>query len=95
LDHLPIIGFVDMIPGEHQDDFGIILLDGVDILEDRIGRPFIPAVADSPLGGERNDEAPAFGVINVPAMEDMTFERQGLVLGEKSDPPQSRIQAVG
>jgi hypothetical protein len=61
------------------------LLDGVDVLENGIGGPLVPVVGDPSLRGKRDDVSAAFGVEDIPAVKDMSFQGQGFVLSEQGD----------
>ncbi len=92
---LAVIGVVDVVARKHEDGLRVFLLDGVDILEHRVGRALVPVVADPALGGQGDDEVAALGVEDVPAVEDVALEGQGLVLGQKGDPAQAGVEGVG
>jgi hypothetical protein len=49
-----------MIPGKNQNNIGIFLLNGIDVLENSIGCAFIPVLTKPALGRQRNNIFIAF-----------------------------------
>ncbi len=95
LEELPVVRSVDVVARKDQDGLGILLLDGVDVLEDGVGGALVPVVADPALSGEGDDEVAALGVEDVPAVGDVAVERERLVLGQEGDPAEPGVEGVG
>ena len=95
LHHLAVIHFVDVIAGEDEDVLGLLGADGINVLVNGVGCALIPLVADPLHGGKDFDELSDFAAEDVPALADVTVQRQGFVLGEDVNAAQVRVEAVG
>jgi hypothetical protein len=83
-----------MVPRENQNDVLFVLLECVDILEDSIGRPLVPALIQSLLGRDQADKLPQWAAEDIPSLPNMTTERNRLVLGENVDFANIRVHAI-
>ena len=59
-DQLRVVHLVDVITGQHDDVFGPLFFDRVDVLIDGIGGPLIPVFVDPLLGWDHVDELAEF-----------------------------------
>ena len=85
-----------LLLGEHQHQIGMVQLDQIEVLVDRIGRTLIPTLVDPLL--RRHDVgklAQLAAEIPLPAHVDVPVETHRLVLGQHEDLAQPTIQAVG
>ena len=91
-----VVHLVDVVAGEDQDDVGLVVLDHVDVAQDRVGRPAIPlgdlAALDVRL--EELDAAPVPVEVPRPAETDVVVQRAGVVLGQDDDVVDVRVDAV-
>ena len=91
--HLPHVHLVDMVGAEDQDRVGAVLLDEVDVLEDRVGGAAVPALPHAHLrrhdGYERIEAAAV-----APGALDVLRQRLRLVLGQHVDRPDARVRHV-
>ena len=91
-----VVHLVDVVAGEDEDRVRRIVLDHVDVLEDRVGCPAIP-LGDAAAGDIRLEELHAALVaveIPRPAETDMVVQRARVVLGQDNDVVDVRIDAV-
>ena len=96
LQHELVIHLVDMIAGQHDDVFGRMAGDDVDVLEHRIGRAFIPVEFVDALGGRENVEALVpLGPHEVPGALHVPDERVRLVLRRHPNPPDAAVDGIG
>ncbi len=80
LQHRFVIHLVDMIASQQHDEFRIIALDDVDVLEDRVGGATIPVLLGNTLTGWQNVETlVALGAKKTPAALQMADQAMGLV----------------
>src|SRR6266550_3910676 len=93
LEHAAVIHFVDVIPGEDEDEFGALAADGVDVLVDGVGGALIPLLRDAHLRREDLDVIAEAGE-GRPAGADVAVQAEGLVLGEDENAAEIRIDAV-
>ncbi len=81
LNHLHIIHLVNVIAREDQGIAGHVLLEGIDVLEDCIGRALIPAIPDALLCRDVIDElSHGIGKEREPALLDVAVQGVGFVL---------------
>ena len=81
--HLHVVHLVDVVAREDQGIAGHVLLEGIDVLEDCIGRTLIPAVPDALLCRYVIDElSHGIGKEGEPALLDVAVQGVGFVLGE-------------
>ena len=93
VDHLAEVHAVDVVGADDDDDVGLLVVDEVEALQDRVGRAREPALAEPLLRGHRGD----VGVqqpVHAPRLRDVPVEAVRLVLGEHDDLPQTRVQQV-
>ena len=85
LDHLLGIHPVDVVGAEHDDVLGLLVVDQVQRLEDRIGATGVPAGSEPLLRRDRRD---VFAVEPrwPPGLRDVAVERVRLVLREHAQP---------
>ena len=55
VDHLAEVHAVHVVGADHDDDVGLLVVDQVQALQDRVGRPAEPALAEPLLRGHRGD----------------------------------------
>ena len=91
-----IVHLVDMVAGEDDDESRRGHLEGVDVLENRIGGAEIPTLVDALLRRENVEElAEVTTEIAVPTEHEVPIEAHGLVLREHLHPTQPAVDAVG
>ena len=96
LQHRFVIHLVDVIAGQQHDEFRIVALDDVDVLEHRVGGAAIPVILGNALTRRQNVETlVALGAEKAPAALQMADQAMGLVLGRHGDAPDARVQRVG
>ena len=96
LEHQFIIHLVHMVARQDDHIFRRIAFDDVDILEDRVGRAFIPLAFRHALAGGQDVEAfIAFRAKEVPAALEMPDQRMRLVLGRNADAPDAAVERIG
>ena len=71
-----------------------LLLDRVDVLVDRVGRPRVPLLLAAVVRRAHADELLQAARQEVPAEADVLVQRARLVLGQDEDPPEPRVDAV-
>ena len=85
-----------MIPGEDHDEPGRRHLQGIDVLEDRIGGPEIPTLVDPLLGWKDVEKLTEFSAEEpIPTQHQVPVEAHGFVLGEHLHPTEAAVDAVG
>jgi len=94
LDHLPGVHPVDVVGPEHDDVVGLVVVDQVETLEDRVGAAGEPVRAEALLRGHRGHVV-AEDRRHPPRRGDVPVQRVGLVLGEHGDPEVAGIHQVG
>ena len=75
MEHLHIVHFVDVVPGEDEHIVRLFVVEQEQVLIDRVGGALVPFFADSLLGWNRRDIFAEFCVENVPTYADVTVER--------------------
>ena len=94
--HQFVVHLVDVVAGQDDHVFGIVVLDDVDVLVDGVGRTLIPLRLGDALAGRQDVEAlVALGPQEVPAALQMADQRMRLVLGRHADAANAGIQRVG
>ena len=66
IQHLQIVHFVDVVPGEDQDLAGAFLLEEHEVLEDGVCGAPVPAVHHDLLGGHGIDVFPQIRAHDIP-----------------------------
>ena len=94
LDHLPRVHPVDVVGAEHDDVVGLLVVDQVERLEDRVGAAGVPARAEPLLGRHRGDVVAEEGR-HPPGLRDVPVQRVRLVLGQHADPQVAGVDQVG
>ena len=94
LHHLLGIHPVDVVGTEHDDVVGILVVDQVQRLVDRVGRAGVPARAEPLLGRHRRDVFTG-KPRKPPVLRDVAVQRMRLVLRENADPQIARIDQIG
>src|SRR2546428_6508884 len=74
---------------------GLFLFKQIDVLENRIGSPTVPAAGEKLLGGNRKNEFVLIVVENIPTEADMFIHGEGTILRQNIDSAQAGIEAVG
>ena len=93
LDHLLGIHPIDVVGAEHDDVVGVLVVDQVERLQDRVGGAGVPARAEPLLGGHRRDVL-AGKPRKPPVLRDVAIQRMRLVLRENADPQISRVHQI-
>ncbi len=92
-----VVHLVDVVAGEDQHDVGGVVLDDVDVAQDRVGGAAIPlgelAALDVRL--QQLDAAAVAVEVPRPAEADVVVERARVVLGQHDDVVDVRVDAVG
>ena len=94
--HVGVVHLVDVVAGQHDDVFGVVLVDKVDVLVDGVCGALVPVgPLDLLIGGQDVDAA--VGAVEVPgfAVADVVVQLKGLILGEDTDREDARVDAVG
>ena len=99
LDVLPqhhlVVHFIDMVAGQHHDEAGVMRLDDVDVLVDRIRRADIPHALRDALARRQDVEAlVALGAEEVPAHLQMPDQAVRLVLGRDRDAADAGVDGI-
>ena len=76
-----------MIAGEHEHDLGAVLIENVEILENRIGGAAIPNLAEFLLRGHELDELAELAVEVSPAALHVPNQGLRLILRQYDDLP--------
>lgn len=92
--HLRVIHLVDMVAGQHEEEFRMFIINQEHVLIDGICGSAIPILADALLRRDGRNVFPEFGVQDVPSGADMTVERMGLVLDQDHDFAESGVEAI-
>ena len=75
VDHLLHVHPVDMVGAEHRDQFGLGVIEQVEILKDRVGGAVVPGLAQPHLGRHRGDEVVGQQPAELPAVLEMLDQR--------------------
>ena len=94
VEHLPEVHPVDVVGADHDHDVGLLVVDEVQALQDRVGGAGEPALAEPLLRRHRGDVGVEQGG-HPPGLGDVTVEAVGLVLGEDDDLSQPGVYEVG
>ena len=92
--HLLGIHPVHVVGTEHHDVVGILVVDQVHRLVDRVGAAGVPARAEPLLGGHRRDVL-AGQAGQPPVLRDVPVQRMRLVLGQHADPQIPGVDEIG
>ena len=94
-EHQGLVHPIDRVAREDQDIIGGILLDEVDVLVDRVRRPFVPIGATAPHV-RRQDRQTTARAVEVPRrpVPDILVERERLILGQHADGVDAGIDTV-
>jgi hypothetical protein len=84
---------VHVVGAEHHDVVGILVVDQIQRLIDRVGGAGVPARAEPLLGRHRGDVL-AGKPGKPPVLRNVTVQRMRLVLGENADPQVPSIHQV-
>ena len=92
-----VVHLVDVVAGEDQHDVRGVVLDDVEVAQDRVGRAAIPLRDASPgdVRLEQLDPAPVAVQVPRPAQPDVVVERPRVVLGQDDHVVDVRVHAVG
>ena len=93
LQHLLGIHPVDVVGAEHDDVVGVLVVDQVERLQDRVGGAGVPARPEALLRGNRRDVLPG-KPRKPPVLRDVTVQRMRLVLRENADLQIARVHQV-
>ena len=91
-----VVHLVDVVAGEDEDRVGRVVLDDVEVAQDRVGRAAIP-LRDPAARDVRLEQLDAAGVaveVPRPAEPDVVVERARVVLGQDDDVVDVRVDAV-
>jgi hypothetical protein len=91
----PVVHFVNVIAGKHENRLGTMLLDDVEILVNRVCGAAIPNFAELLLGRHDVDELAELAVQITPAALHMLNQRVRLILREYEDLANARVDAIG
>ena len=80
LHHIGVIHFVDVVARQNQHQVGPGLLDGIDILINRVGRPLVPVLVNSLLRRQNVDEFVQLAAEEPPTQVQMPIQAGRLVL---------------
>ena len=94
VDHPGVVHLVDVVAGQDQRIAGRGLLDGVDVLVDRVGRPLIPHLGDPLLGRDHLDVLVQLAAEELPPLVDVPVQADGLVLRQDEDLAKVGVDAV-
>ena len=94
LHHLLGVHPVHVVRAEHDDVVGVLVVDQVQRLIDRVGRAGVPARPQPLLGGHRRDVF-AGQAGQSPVLRDVAVQRMRLVLGENTDAQVSGVDQIG
>jgi hypothetical protein len=83
IEHLAGVHPVDVVGAEHEDVVGVLVVDDVEVLEDRVGRARGTSGAPPHLRGHRGDVVAEQG--GQRQVGDVDVEAVALVLGEHDD----------
>jgi hypothetical protein len=89
-----IIHFVDVITGEDQNVLGLVAVNKVEVLPDRVGCAPVPVKAHPLLGRNGFEKMAHFPAENIPSLFQMIVERLGFVLRQNDDFVNLRVNAV-
>ena len=87
--------FEKLIACEDQDIFRMMAANDVEVLQHRISGTLVPGGFDPLLCRQQFDKLVEFAPEKSPAALDVTDQRMGLVLGDHTDLPYARVDAVG
>ncbi len=93
LDHLLGVHPVDVVGTEHDDVVGVLVVDEVERLKNRVGRPGVPARTEALLRGHRGDVLPGKPG-QPPVLRDVAIQRMRLVLRQNADPQVSGVDQI-
>ena len=95
-DEAAVVHLVDVVAGQDQQQFGIVAVHEIHVLENGVGRAAVP-FAGGGFHVRRQDEGPAGAGVQVPgsAGADIGVELQRLVLGKHAYGVDTGISAVG
>ena len=94
LHHLLGVHPVHVVGAEHDDVVGVLVVDQVQRLVDRVGRAGVPARAEPLLRGHRGDVF-AGQAGQPPVLRDVAVQRMRFVLGQNADPQVSGVDQIG
>ena len=95
LQHQLVVHLVDMVAGEHDEVLGVIVLQDVEVLIDRVGRAEVPAVLRDALAGREDvEDLVALGAEEVPAALQMPDQAVRLVLRRDADAADAGIEGI-
>ena len=83
-----------MVGAEDGHDVGLVVIDQVERLEDRVGRSRVPVRAQPLLRGHGRDVVPEQAA-QAPGRRDVPVQAVALVLGQHADAPDSRVDEIG
>jgi hypothetical protein len=93
-EHLGVVHLVDVVARQHHDVARGLAHDGIEVLEDGVGRAEVPVLTHALLGRQHLDELAQLFRHHVPSHADMAVERERLVLSGDEDAPEPRVDAV-
>ncbi len=94
--HGLVIHLVDVVTGQQHDEFGVVALDDIDVLEHRVRGAEVPFVLRHALAGGQDVEAlVALGAEEVPAALQVADQAVRLVLRRHGDAADAGVQRVG
>ena len=95
--HVGVIHLIDMVTGEDQNVFGVVVLDEGDVLIDGVGRSGKPRALLILLLVRRKDKDAAVGNVEVPGLAgaDVAVQLKRPILGQDTDGVDAGICAVG
>ena len=94
LDHLREVHAVDVVGTDDDDDLGLLVIDQVEALEDRVCAAEIPVLVHALLGGHRGDVV-AEDRRHAPGLGDVLVQAVGLVLRQHDDLEVAGVDDIG
>ena len=94
VDHLGEVHAVDVVGADHHHDVGLVVVDQVEGLVDRVGAAEVPVLADPLLRRHRRDVV-AEQRRHPPGRGDVTVQGVRLVLRQHDDPQVAAVDDVG
>ena len=94
VDHPGVIHLVDVVAGQDQRIPRRGLLDRVDVLVDRVGRPLVPHLGDPLLRRDHLDVLAQLAAEELPALVDVPVQARRLVLRQHQHLAQVGVDAV-
>ena len=94
LDHLAEVHPIHVVGSDDDDDVGLLIVDQVETLQDRVRGSAEPAFSEALLRRHRGDVRVEQATGNVPCLGDVTVQAVRFVLGEHHNLGETRIDQV-